>query len=136
VKDLQAAKLDRLHGWLLGLPWVVERPGIAEAPQLRWFGLNCPPLHIRRLWLFTGSLGDFPTDELGVLVVVPTGAARPLVEAGDGTLVAAVGDQDSLVLLGFDTMDQVDDVRLERTLFVAYDACLAEPRWGCDQPRR
>jgi hypothetical protein len=126
--------MDRLHGWLHGLPWVVERPGIAEAPQLRWFGLECPPLRIRRLWLLTGSLGHFPIDELEVLVVLPTGSARPIVEAGDGTLIAAVGGEDSLVSLRFDAMDQADEMHLERALFVAYEACFAEPGSGGNQP--
>jgi hypothetical protein len=113
--------LGYLHGWLLGLPWVVERPGLADAPRLRWFGLDCPPLGTRRLWLLTGSVGDFPTDDLGVLVVLPAAAALRIIDAGDGALVGPMGNEDSLISLSLET----GDTRLERVLLTAYDACLA-----------
>jgi hypothetical protein len=76
------------------------------------------------LWLLSGSAGDFPTDELGVLVVLPTAAALRIVDAGDGALVAPMGNEDSLISLRLDT----GDGRLERVLLTTYDACLAPGR--------
>jgi hypothetical protein len=107
---------------------------MAEAPELRWYGLDCSPLGTRRLWLLMGTLGDRPTEDLGVLVVAPSDAARQILEAGDGTFVAQMGDEDSLVSLRLDTIDPIDDVRLERALLMAYDACFGEPRSDRTQP--
>lgn len=128
MKSLRAAKTDRLCRWLLGLPWVVERPGIAEAPELRWFGLDCSPLGTRRLWLLTGTLSDVPNEDLGVLVVLPTDDARRIVAAGDWTFVATMGPEDSLLSLRLDAVDPIDGVRLERALLIAYDACFPANR--------
>jgi hypothetical protein len=97
---------------------------VADAPRLRWFGLDCPPLGTRRLWLLSGSVGELPTDELGVLVVLPTEAALRIVDAGDGALVAPMGNEDNLISLRLDT----GDARLEQVLLTAYDACLAPGR--------
>ena len=43
--------IDGLRAWLLSLPFVSEhRRGEGDA-ELREFVVDCPPLHIRRIWL-------------------------------------------------------------------------------------
>jgi hypothetical protein len=97
VEHVLPVGIEHLYGWLLGLPWVVERPGRPEAPRLRWFAVDCEPLGRRRLWLLTGALDDIATDEFGVHVVFPTPAARRIVDAGEGSVVAPIGDHHNLV---------------------------------------
>jgi hypothetical protein len=123
VEHVLPAGIERLYGWLLGLPWVVERPGTSAAPRLRWFAVDCEPLGRRRLWLLTGALDDIATDEFGVHVVVPTPAARRIVDAGEGSVVAPIGDHHNLVSLRLDATQGADGAPLERMLLLGYEAC-------------
>jgi hypothetical protein len=122
VERLQPVTVERLHGWLLGLPWVIERPGMAEAPGLRWFAVDCEPLGRRRLWLLTGAFGSVDTDGFGMHVVFPTAAARRIVDAGVGAVVAALGDEHNLVSLRLETTELADRAHLERMLLLGYEA--------------
>ena len=117
--------MDHLHDWLLGLPWVVERPAMPEAPRLRWFAVDCEPLGRRQLWLMTGALGDMATDDLGVHVVLPMPDARRIVDGREGTVVAPVGDRHFLVSIHLDAIEPADHERLERALLLAYEASFA-----------
>lgn len=125
MEHVLSARMDRLHGWVLGLPWVVERPGVAEAPRLRWFALDCEPLGRRRLWLLTGALDGTASDDHVVHVVFPTPAGRDIVNTGLGRVVASVGDDHSLVSVRFDADEPVDDARLEHLLLLGYEASFA-----------
>jgi hypothetical protein len=107
------------------LPWVVERPGTPEAPRLRWFAVDCPPLGRRQLWLLTGALGGIAADEFGVHVVLPTPAADRLAHAGEGSLFAPVGGRHHLVSVRLDETERAETARLERILLLGYEASLA-----------
>jgi len=122
VEHVQPLSVERLHDWLLSLPWVIERPGVAEAPGLRWFAVECEPLGRRRLWLLTGAFGNVDTDGFGVHVVFPTEAARRVVDAGVGAMVAALGDEHTLVSLRLETTELADHTHLERALLLGYEA--------------
>ena len=116
------ATIERLHGWLLGLPWVVERPALTEAPGLRWFAVDCRPLGRRRLWLMTGTLGDIAGDDFGVHVVLPGPAAHHLADAGEGSVIATLGRDHRLVSVRLDATEPANGARLERILLLGYDA--------------
>jgi hypothetical protein len=79
------------HEWLLSLPWVVERPYSLEAPGIRCFGVDCPPLARRRLWLLTGMDRPF-ADGLGLAVIVPVDVATDIADAGLGRIVSPMPD--------------------------------------------
>jgi hypothetical protein len=116
------AAMERLNSWLLGLPWVVERPGLADVPGLRWFAIDCEPLGRRRLWVLTGPLGDMAPKWLCVTVVLPASTALGIVDDGDGALTARIGDQHWLVSLRIDTTNEANAARLEKVLLIGYDA--------------
>ncbi len=102
--------LEDLHRWVESLPWVVERP-ITMCAGVRMFGVDCPPLGRRRMWLVTG-LGDDATDDSdSVSVIVPEEVALAAERMGWGrrsmpmperhALVRSTGpvDSDSVVAL-------------------------------------
>jgi hypothetical protein len=123
VEHILPASIESLCGWLLSLPWVVERPGMAEATGRRWFAVDCEPLGRRRLWLLTGPLGDDATDNFGVHVVLPTRSARRIAAAGRGSVVAPIGGEHHLLSLRLDASPAVDAAQLERLLLLGYEAC-------------
>ena len=112
---LQLGSRD-FYAWVLGLPWVVERP-YELAPGVRTFAVDCPPLDIRRLWLVTG-FGSAGVDVPQVSVIVPTevssavedaGWGRPIVSMPAGHVLMGIGaesasapvDVEALVLTGY-----------------------------------
>jgi hypothetical protein len=63
---------DSLHGWVLNLPWVVERPTVRRARGVRLFAVDCEPLGRRRMWLTTGPVHDDDVRHgVAVSVVLP-----------------------------------------------------------------
>ena len=122
MERVQPVGVERLHGWLRGLPWVIERPGMVEAPGLRWFAVDCEPLGRRRLWLLTGAFGNVDTEGFGLHVVFPAATARRVVDAGVGAMVAALGDEHTLVSLRLETTELADHTHLERALLLGYEA--------------
>src|SRR6478672_6630004 len=42
-------EIDRMHEWVLSLPWVVERPDDDTAPGVRYFAVDCEPLDRRQV---------------------------------------------------------------------------------------
>lgn len=89
-------ELDRLLGWVLSLPWVVERSEDAGTPVLRSFWVDCEPLGRRQAWLLTGVTSEHAS---GIAVVVPVDAAAAIVECGWGHRFAQVSDEHVLVAL-------------------------------------
>src|ERR1700693_1191755 len=75
VASNEGNALDDFHGWLLSLPWVVERPYGLDTPGVRSFGVDCEPLGRRQLWLITGLQRHVDTDGIGLAVIVPTDTA-------------------------------------------------------------
>jgi hypothetical protein len=98
---------------------------MAEAPELRWFAVDCQPLGRRRLWVVTGAIGDTRTDELGVHVVLPIPAARRIADAREGSEVASIGAEHYLVSLRLDVTRARGGARLEQILLLAYETCFA-----------
>jgi hypothetical protein len=123
MEHILPASIEHLYSWLLGLPWVVERSGMAEAPGLRWFVVDCEPLGRRRMWLLIGALGGTAADELGVHVVLPAPMARRIVAAGEGRVLASIQTDHRLVSLHLDAAHGADIGDLERVLLLGYDAC-------------
>jgi hypothetical protein len=82
-----ASALDRIHEWVLSLPWVTEQPH-ALAPGVRTFGVECEPLGVRQLWLVTGlgQLGAAARSPISV--VLPIDAALAAQAAGWGVFRA------------------------------------------------
>ena len=128
MKPVVPACVDRLSDWVLGLPWVVERPGTAEAPGLRWFAVDCEPLRRRRVWLLTGALGHIATacaaDDFAVHVVLPIPAARRIADTGEGWVFAPIGVEHHLVSLELDSTRATDDARVEKVVLLGYEASL------------
>jgi hypothetical protein len=98
---------------------------MAEAPELRWFAVDCEPLDRRRLWVVTGAIGDIAADHPALHVVLPAPAARRIAEAGEGSEVASVGVEHYLVSLELDVTRAAGEARLEQILLLAYETCFA-----------
>ena len=64
-----------VHDWVLGLPWVVERPTDGTRPDVRLFAVDCDPLQRRQLWLVTG-LEPAHDGRVGIAAVMPAAAIR------------------------------------------------------------
>jgi hypothetical protein len=120
----QSADMRRLHRWVLGLPWVVARPGPTAMPGVRYFAVDCEPLGRRRLWLLTGSLGPVAANGWRVHIVVPASTSLRMVGAGDAVLVAPIGVEHDLVSLRA-RPDRAGAAQLERMLLVGYEASLS-----------
>jgi hypothetical protein len=88
---------DRMHEWVLSLPWVVELPDDDGAPGVRYFAVDCEPLGRRQVWLLVGLTADRNTS--GLAVVLPLEAAADIEQLGFGRTVALVSDQLVLVAL-------------------------------------
>jgi hypothetical protein len=71
-----------LDDWVLSLPWVVERPDDARSPGVRVYGVDCPPLGRRRIFLLTGLGAHGERDPKGVAGVLPERAARAATDDG------------------------------------------------------
>jgi hypothetical protein len=125
VEHVLPASIERLHSWLLGLPWVVERPGMAEAPGLRWFAVDCAPLGRRRLWLLTGALDGIPINRPVVHVVLPTPTAHCVARAHSSSVVSAIVGGHDLVSIPIDDDQSPDDAGLQHVLLLGYEASLA-----------
>jgi hypothetical protein len=122
VEHVLIARMASLHGWLLGLPWVVERPVTDDAPGVRWFAVDCEPLARRRLWLLTGALDGVTTDRLVVHVVLPRATGRRTAACGEGKVVAPLGEGHDLVSVSLDTSRSAHGAALERMVLLAYEA--------------
>jgi hypothetical protein len=81
IDDQQA--LNRIHTFVISLPWVVERPH-AFAQHLRMFAVDCEPLELQRLWLVTSLGGEAAAGESRVQVILPKAEARRAEKAGWG----------------------------------------------------
>ena len=81
IDDRQA--LERIHTFVLSLPWVVERPH-AFADGIRMFAVDCEPLGLERLWLVTGIGGEPSAEGMRVEVILPKAEARRAEKAGWG----------------------------------------------------
>jgi hypothetical protein len=121
MEHVLSAGIERLHGWALGLPWVVERPGIPDAPAVRLFAVDCEPLGRRRAWMATGPLVG-SADQLDVRVVLPLESARRVAGRGHGDLAAHIGNGRGLVCL---RLEPDDELLLHEVLLVAYEASFA-----------
>jgi hypothetical protein len=90
-------EVDRMHEWVLSLPWVVERPDDASTPDVRCFAVDCEPLDRRQVWLLTGLTADNNTS--GIAVLLPLEAAAEIEGLGLGHVFALLSDKHVLVAL-------------------------------------
>jgi hypothetical protein len=51
IAPTDAHEIDGLRAWALSLPFVNEHIGGEGDPNVREFVIDCPPLHVRRVWL-------------------------------------------------------------------------------------
>ena len=107
--------------WVTSLPWVVERP-YDVVPGVRSFGVDCPPLGLRRMWLVTG-LGRAATDQLPVAVIVPNDVARSVEEAGWGRRL--VDMPAGHVLVGAAADVELTSIDLEGLVLTGYRYAIA-----------
>jgi hypothetical protein len=117
--------MEGLHDWLLSLPWVVERPGIPELPELRWFAVDCEQLHRRRVWLLRGRLTATPGDELTVHIVIPRAAPRAVASSGAGTVVTCLAPDYELISLRLDGTEPDNGIVLGQLLLLGYETSLS-----------
>ena len=97
--------VDGLRAWALSLPFVRESPGVEGDTSVHELVIDCPPLHIRRVWLLI-SVGE-PEDEVLAFITHDDG--------GDVSCVRF-------------TPPPISDPRdLEAALLVAYESAFA----GC-----
>jgi len=114
-------QVDRLHQWVLSLPWVVERPGDDTATDVRYFAVECEPLDRRQVWLLTGLTDDGHTD--GIAAVLPIEVAAGIVELGLGRTLALVTDQHVLVALTNEAASRRE--RIEFVVLSAYSSAMS-----------
>jgi hypothetical protein len=116
AKGAPSAAPDDFQQWILGLPWVVERPYSLSTPGVRTFAVDCKPLARRRLWLVIGL-----RDGCGVSVIVPAETARELEVLGLTVPIAPMPPGHVLVCV----RDGVDQDSLDRVVLEAYSRALA-----------
>jgi hypothetical protein len=112
--------LDRMHEWVLSLPWVTEQPH-ALAPGVRTFGVECEPLGLRRLWLVTGLGQQTGAARSPIAVVLPIDAAQAAQEAGWGVFRAPMPANH--VLMQAESSTERADV--EALVLTAYGCAMA-----------
>jgi hypothetical protein len=117
--------IEELYSWLLGLPWVVERDGVPEAPGVRWFGVDCEPLDRRCLWLVVAALDGKDAAEYAIHLVLPAQAALRIALAGDIVELTSVGEDHFLLTLRAESFGPVNRARLDELLLLAYEGCFA-----------
>jgi len=109
-----------VHEWILSLPWVVERPYClaADSRSVRSFGVECPPLGLRQLWLLTGFFDGVGRIGSGVAVVLPESAAEELEAAGQGIVIAPMPAGNALVAIC--AVEAEERSSLEAIVLMAY----------------
>jgi hypothetical protein len=107
---------DDLHEWILGLPWVVERPFAIGAPRVRTFAIACEPLDVRQLWLVTG----LPNGG-GVAVIVPRPVADRLAREGLGRTLTPMSAGHAL----FAVWSDAGRTETERVILESYGTILS-----------
>jgi hypothetical protein len=108
--------IDDLEAWILGLPWVVERPYSLDTPGVRTFAVDCEPLARRRLWLVSGL-----RDGCGISVIVPADLATHLELLGLITPSAPMPPGHVLACIRQD----VGQADIDRVVLKAYSYALA-----------
>jgi hypothetical protein len=106
------------HQWVLSLPWIVERPYSLGSPGVRCFGVDCPPLGRKQMWLLTGLQGGSDAASLGLAVIVPTEAALELEDLGWGRTVAPMPVGHALVTVSDERFERREE--LEALVLTAY----------------
>jgi hypothetical protein len=115
---------ESLGRWLVGLPWVVERPPFQERPGLRCFAIDCAPLGLRRVWALVGPFTKETDPASSTHVVLPNWLADHTQSSGDGTIAASLGDRHALVSLDPQrTPNEVE--RFHSLLLLAYAAAFS-----------
>ena len=69
---LPADRRAGLQDWILGIPWVVRGHTAADVPQ--HIVIDCPPLHLKCVWLVVMSEPD--RLEWDLFIVVPMAMTR------------------------------------------------------------
>ena len=105
-----------LHRWVLGLPWVVERPYRLGVAGTRGFAVDCKLAGVRSVWLVTG----LPNGS-GIGVVVPEALGADLDLLGLAEPLAPMPPEHVFAVVGVG----VDQSDLERLLIAAYNAAFA-----------
>lgn len=123
VRTSAPPALDDLHGWVLSLPWVVERPYSLGTPGVRSFAVDCEPLGQRQLWLITGWQRALEAAGNGVAVIVPTEVAEEIETSGRGRSLAPMPDRHALVALNGRALAGSADV--EALVLTAYGYALS-----------
>jgi hypothetical protein len=118
-------KFDRLHEWVLSLPWVVERPRDPDAPDTRTFAVDCGPLGYRSIWLVTGLHSDTDCGDTGLAVVLPLDAASTATADGEACGVAFLPG--GYVLVSPSTGPANHPLQVERLLLSAYGHAMSAP---------
>ena len=90
---------ESLGRWIVGLPWVVERPPFRDRPRLRCFAIDCAPLCLRRVWALVGPFTEETEPASAAHVVLPNWLADHTQGSGEGTIAMSLGDRHALVSL-------------------------------------
>jgi hypothetical protein len=115
---------ERLERWLMGLPWVVERPPFQDRPALRCFAIDCAPLGLRRVWALVGPFTKETDPASSAHVVLPNWLADHTQSSGDGTIALSLGDRHALVSLD-SQRKPIGVERLHSLLLLAYAAAFS-----------
>ena len=115
---------DAVHGWVLGLPWIVERPYSPGVPGVRSFAVDCARVRVRSMWLVTGLPNS---SGIGVIVPESLGADLDLLRLADPIAPMPPDHVFSVVRRGLDRRE------LERVLLEAYAALSARRHRAVDE---
>jgi hypothetical protein len=115
---------ESLGRWLVGLPWVVERPPFPDRPGLRCFAIDCSPLGLRRVWALVGPFTKETEPASSAHVVLPNWLADHTQSSGDGTIATSLGDRHALVSLDPETQPNGVE-RFHSLLLLAYAAAFS-----------
>jgi len=110
------AEQDTFHGWILSLPWVVERPYAVGIRGVRAFAVDCQPLDIRRMWLVTGL-----SHGRGIAVIVDNSRADRYEAAGMATPITPMPAHHTMIRLSVD----LGEIDLEYLILDVYSSLLS-----------
>jgi len=112
------------HEWVLSLPWVVERPPVGGAAQVRTFAVECEPLDRRRLWLVTDLRQSCRFDGGDMAVIVPLEVAQFIEHVGWGQSLSPMPARHVLVAASERAIARPQD--LEAFVLTAYSYAMSE----------
>lgn len=106
--------MEDIAQWIMGFPWVVERP-CDLSRSVRMFAVDCEPLQRRRMWLVGGLRGG-----CGIAVILPAEVANEMEGQGLTRCIAPMPPGHVLTY----AREDVDRTQLDAIVLESYSQAL------------